>query len=83
MRKVEVFVAGCPACDEAVKMVERLKCPACDVSIRDMRDPAVVEDARKLGVRSVPAVAVNGTLLDCCAGGVDESVLRKAGVGRP
>ena len=80
---VEVFSAGCAVCDETVDLVNRLACPSCDVSVLDMRDEAVAARARTLGVRSVPAVAIDGTLADCCAGrGPDEATLRAAGLGR-
>lgn len=83
-RKVEVFSAGCPACEEAVDLVKRLACPDCDVQVLDMKDPAVAARAKGLGVRSVPAVAVDGKLASCCADrGVDEGALRTAGVGAP
>lgn len=83
-RNIEIFSAGCPACGDAIELVNRIVCPSCDVTVLDMRDPATAERARELGVRSVPAVAVNGTLVDCCAGrGVDAAGLRAAGVGRP
>ena len=83
-RKVEVFSAGCPACQETVELVNGLTCPDCDVSVLDMHDPAVATRAKSLGVRSVPAVAVDGNLAGCCADrGVDEAVLRAAGVGTP
>ncbi|MDW7709917.1 MAG: thioredoxin family protein [Deferrisomatales bacterium] len=83
-RLVEVFSAGCPVCEEAVERVRNLACPSCDVRVLDMHDPAVAERARKLGVRSVPAVAVDGALAPCCAGrGLDEEALRAAGVGTP
>ncbi len=37
---------------------------------------------RAMGVRSVPAVAIDGTLATCCAGrGPDEQSLRAAGLG--
>ena len=82
MRKVEVFSAGCACCDDAVRMVEGIACESCDVAVLDMRDPAVAERARELGVSSVPAVAVNGVLAGCCSGrGPVESDLRAAGVG--
>ncbi|MBI5136062.1 MAG: hypothetical protein HZA24_01875 [Nitrospirae bacterium] len=82
-RRVEVFSAGCPVCEEAVRLVERLACPACAVSVLDMRAPAVAAKAADLGVRALPAVAVDGRLAQCCAGaGVDEARLRAAGVGR-
>ncbi len=83
-RKVEVFSAGCACCEEAVAVVERLACPSCEVEVLDMRDPAAARRARALGVRSVPAVVVDGRLADCCAGrGPDEETLRAAGLGQP
>lgn len=82
-RKVEVFSAGCPACQDAIELVNRLACSSCDVSILDMNDIGVAKRARDLGVRSVPAVAINGQLASCCAaGGVDEQALRAAGLGQ-
>jgi glutaredoxin 3 len=83
-RKVELFSGGCPACQEAEELVRRLICPTCEVQVHDMQDEAVASRARELGVRSVPAVVVNGKIADCCAGrGPDEAVLRAAGVGKP
>jgi len=83
-RRIEVFSAGCAVCDEAVARVESLACPSCAVEVLDMQDRKVAARARALGVRGVPAVAVDGRLLDCCAGrGLDEGELRAAGVGRP
>ena len=82
-RTVEVFSAGCACCDDTVKMVESVACPSCDVTVLDMRDPAVASRARELGVRSVPAVAVDGVLAGCCAGrGPAEADLRAAGIGQ-
>ena len=82
-RKVEIFTAGCPACDEAVALVKRIACDSCDVSTLDMRDQDVARRARDLGIRSVPAVVVNGRLAECCAcGGPRESALRAAGIGQ-
>ncbi len=82
-RKVEVFSAGCPACEGAIELVNRLACPSCEVSVLDMNDAAVAERARGLGIRSVPAVVVDGKLADCCAGrGPDEATLRAAGLGQ-
>jgi predicted DsbA family dithiol-disulfide isomerase len=49
-----------------------------------MKDTNVVERARSLGIRSVPAVVIDGKLADCCSGrGVDVQVLRAAGLGQP
>lgn len=83
-RKIEIFSAGCPACDETVSLVNRLACPSCDVAVLDMHDAAVAKRAKELGVRTVPAVAIDGTLADCCTScGPDESTLRAAGLGQP
>lgn len=82
-RKVEVFSAGCAVCEETVALVQRLACPSCEVTVHDMRDINVAKRAKALGVRSVPAVAVNGKLADCCSGrGVSEDSLKAAGIGQ-
>lgn len=82
-RKVEIFSAGCPACQDAIKLVNRLSCGSCDVLVLDMNDVNVAKRARDLGVHSVPAVAINGQLASCCAvGGVDEQALHAAGLGQ-
>ena len=45
---------------------------------------AVARRAVGLGVKSLPAVVIDGRLADCCAGrGPDEGVLRAAGLGQP
>lgn len=67
-RKIELFSAGCPACDETVRLVNRLACPSCEVRVLDMNDPTIAGRAKSLGIRSVPAVVIDGKLADCCAG---------------
>jgi len=82
-RKIEIFSAGCPVCEETIAMVNRLACTSCEITILDINDRDVASRARRLGIRSVPAVAVNDELADCCAGrGPDEKTLRAAGVGQ-
>ncbi len=83
-RKIEVFSAGCPACEETIELVNRVACPSCEVSVLDMTEPEVADRAKRLGVRSVPAVVIDGRLADCCAGGGPrEATLRAAGLGQP
>jgi len=49
-----------------------------------MQDPDVAARAKALGVKAVPAVAVDGKLAECCAGmGINEASLKAAGIGRP
>jgi hypothetical protein len=82
-RKVEVFSAGCPVCQETVALVQQVACPSCDVSVLDMNDPNVAQRAKGLGIRSVPAVVIDGKLADCCQGrGPEEATLRAAGLGQ-
>ena len=81
-RTVEVFVAGCPACDQAVELVNRIACDSCEVQVLDMHKGDVAKRAQALGVRAVPAIAVNGKLASCCLGqGLNEASLREAGIG--
>ena len=83
-RKIEVFSAGCPACEDTIHLVNSIACPSCEIRVLDMKDPAVAARAKALGVRSVPAVAINGELAGCCAGrGPDPRTLRDAGIGQP
>ncbi len=83
-RRIEVFSAGCPACEETIALVNRIACPSCEVEVLDMHQPAVAAKAKTYGIRSVPAVVIDGKLADCCAGrGPEEAALRAAGLGRP
>ena len=82
-RKVEIFSAGCPACKDTIVLVQQIACPSCEVSVLDMNDAKVASKAKGLGVRSVPAVVIDGKLADCCTGrGPDEATLRTAGLGQ-
>ena len=83
-RQIEIYSAGCPACEETIQQVNRAACPSCEVSILDMHDPQVASRAKSLGIRSVPAVVIDGRLADCCTGrGPDEQTLRVLGLGQP
>lgn len=81
-RKVEVFSAGCPACEEAVALVNRIACPSCEVEVLDMHEPDVASRAKAYGIRTVPAVVIDAKLAACCTGaGPDEASLRASGLG--
>jgi glutaredoxin len=82
-RKIEVFSAGCPACQETVALVNQVACPSCEVTVLDMKDPKVASRAKGLGIRSVPAVVIDDKLADCCMGhGPEEATLRADGLGQ-
>ncbi len=81
-RKVEVFAAGCPACDETVALVNRIACPSCEVEILDMNQPGVSSRAKQYDVNRVPSVVIDGKLADCCSGqSPNEKTLQAAGLG--
>ncbi len=83
-RIIEIFSAGCPVCNEAITDIQSLSCPSCHVKVLDMHDSKVAQRAKKLGIHSVPAVAINGKLADCCAGrSINMDILRAAGLGKP
>jgi len=83
-RKIEVFSAGCPVCEETIELVESIACPSCELSVLDMNDPTVAQRAHALDVRSVPAVTINAELASCCEGkGPDKNTLIAAGIGEP
>lgn len=83
-RKVEIFSAGCVACEETIALVKDLACPSCEVEVLDMKRAEVAARAKGLGVRSVPAVAIDGKLADCCMGsGPQADALKAAGLGQP
>lgn len=81
-RIVELFTAGCPCCDDALKQVQDLICPSCDLQVLDIKNDATAQaKARQYGIKRVPAIAVDGKLADCCHAGIDMDALRAMGVG--
>ncbi len=78
-KKIEVFSAGCATCNETIDLVRRIAGSGHDVVIHDMHKSEVASQAKQFGIRSVPAVVIDGKLAGCCAGrGPDENVLRSA-----
>jgi glutaredoxin len=78
-RKIEVFSAGCSACHEAVDLVRRIAGSSHEVEVVDMHKHEVASRAKEYGIRSVPAVVIDGKLAGCCTGrGVREETIREA-----
>lgn len=78
-RKIEIFSAGCTTCKETIEVVKRLAGSAHEVIVHDMNKSEIASKAKNLGIRSVPAVVIDGKLASCCAGrGPEEHVLRAA-----
>lgn len=78
-KKIEIFSAGCSTCKETIELVKRIAGSSHEVVIHDMHKPDIASKANQQGVRSVPAVVIDGKLAGCCAGrGPDEHILRSA-----
>ena len=75
-RRVEVFSAGCAFCNEVVDAVRREASPSCEVIVQSTLDSRVLARAEQLGIRSVPAVVIDGKLSPCCTGSVDIQALK-------
>lgn len=86
-RKIEIFTANCPVCDPVVKMVNELACDNCEVTIYDMikqcDDKTCLNKAKEYGVLRIPAVAIDGKLLNCCeSNAITREALEEAGIGQ-
>jgi thioredoxin-like negative regulator of GroEL len=77
--KVEIFSAGCKTCQDIIASVKKLAGSEHEVIVHDMHQEAIASRAAQHGVKSVPAVVIDGKLAGCCVGrGIEENVLREA-----
>lgn len=85
-RLVEVFTAGCSVCESAVEQVKALACDHCEVVVYDLNKKCDTLEceakAKAYGVKFVPAVAIDGKLIDCCHKGIEIDALKAAGLGQ-
>lgn len=64
---IEVFTAGCPVCDSGVALVREIAGKDHEVIVTDLhRDADAASRAAGYGVKTVPAVTVDGSLVGCC-----------------
>lgn len=93
-RQVEVFTSGFAVCEPAVRLVQELACPDCEVTVHDLRQSGGVftaftgeagpaERVAGYGVKTIPAVVVDGRLVSCCdRSGATRDQLTAAGIGQ-
>lgn len=63
-RKIEVFTAGCPLCEESLKLVlEATSGCGCEVIERRCEGDECCEPAKRYGIRALPSVAVDGEVV--------------------
>lgn len=86
-RKIEVFTAGCTVCEPVVDIVKSMACDSCDIVIYDISKPCdsreCMDKVKLYNITSLPAIVVNGILLDCCTRReVTKEALNSAGIGQ-
>jgi Thioredoxin domain len=63
-RKIEVFTAGCSICEDTLQVVKDavLSC-GCEVIERRCPPKQMCEEGKTYGVRAMPTVVVDGTII--------------------
>ena len=86
-RRIELFTAGCSVCQPIIEKVQAMACSSCEVVIYNLSQPCETKECldkvKTYGIKSLPAIAVNGKLLNCCQNkGISEEELLNAGIGK-
>ncbi|CAN5525147.1 hypothetical protein BH18VER2_BH18VER2_10930 [soil metagenome] len=62
-RKIEVFCAGCPLCNETLELVRNAVSDcACEVIERRCTGSELCDEAKQYGVKAMPTVVVDGCI---------------------
>jgi hypothetical protein len=64
IHKIELFTDGDPGSWESILVAERFRSPSCRITVLDINNPAVLVRARMLGIRSLPAIVIDGRLVE-------------------
>jgi hypothetical protein len=63
-RRIEVFTAGCPLCDETLTLVQQAVADCgCEVVERRCSGTECCDEAKRYGVRAMPTVVVDGAIV--------------------
>ncbi len=63
-RKIEVFSAGCPLCNETLELVKNaVNDCGCEVIERRCSGTECCDEAKQYGVRAMPTVVVDGRIM--------------------
>ncbi len=84
-RRVEIFSAGCKTCQRTIEQLREQIDERHEIVVHDMHnDKGAAERAEAFGIRTVPAIVVDGFLLACCKNkGPTLRELHAAGLGKP
>ncbi len=82
-RKIEIFTAGCPICEEQIEKIKEVACSSCEIEVLDVKkDAQALEKSRSYNIKSLPGVAIDGVLAKCCTkSGIDIEILKSMGLG--
>ncbi len=85
-QQIEIFTAGCPVCEPVVALVKENACRNCEITIYNLSEQCeskiYVTKMEEYGVKRLPAIAINGKLIDCCKNiEITKSDLVNAGIG--
>ncbi|HBC05739.1 MAG TPA: glutaredoxin [Aequorivita sp.] len=85
-RQIEIFTAGCPVCEPVVQLVKETAGKDCEITLHNLSEQCeskiCISKMKEYGVKRVPAIAVNGKLLDCCTNiAITKDYLTNAGIG--
>ncbi|MCI0448965.1 MAG: thioredoxin family protein [Chlorobi bacterium] len=82
-RKIEIFTAGCPVCDEQVQKIKELACSCCDIEVLNVnQSPNALNRSKSFGIKRLPSVVIDGVLAECCSGNIDFEQLKSMGLGK-
>ncbi len=87
VRTIEVFTAGCLVCEETVKQVREAACSSCEVIVYDLNKGCETNEcrdkAKQYGIKSIPAVVIDGQLASCCEKQcINIQTLKELGLGQ-
>lgn len=84
-RRVEIFSAGCKTCQRTIEQLREQIDSRHEIVVHDMNnDKGAAEKAEAFGIRTVPAIVVDGFLLACCKNkGPTLRELHAAGLAKP
>ena len=85
-RQIEIFTAACPVCEPIVALVKETACENCEITIHNLSEQnentSGITKMEEYGVKRLPAVAVDGKLIDCCKNiEITKNDLVNAGIG--
>lgn len=81
-RRIEIFNAGCYLCEHAVQQIKAQECPYWEITVYDLNKKCETKKcetkAEEYEIETVPAVAINDELADCCRNrGINFDTLKK------